>query len=132
MLAALLVAAAVQVVPPGAAAPTGPAPHLAFAAQCRFASGTRILLVHRFGSDTYRFAILREAGGHELVTITPDDARGVLNIDGGRTVERVTAIDALFHWLIRRNFRVFTEEELAEEMIRTDVEACPADFRVPE
>ncbi len=127
MTAALLAALLLAGQPPAAdsALPTLPPGEIAFAAHCRYRNGTRALLAYRFGSDAYRLVMERRGAEPRIITVTPR-ADAPTNIDaGGGTIDQLLAVARLFDWLLRRDFRVFTEDGLAAEMGREDVQPCP-------
>jgi hypothetical protein len=127
MLAGPLIAGALAAAQAAEAAPPAlPPGDIAFATRCRYASGTGVLLAHRFNSEVYRLVAGRGGAGLQLVTITPRGGDR-LDIDAGSTVGHVLALGALFQWLLHRDFRAVTEDGLLEELGREGGPLCPGD-----
>jgi hypothetical protein len=126
----LAVAAALQAPTPAVPGSDAAPGDTLFVAQCRYASGVRVLLSHGFSSGDYVLALRAgNAAGSWRITPLPD---GNLALDSV-TVAPPRAADGqavvvLYSWLARRSFHAISAAHFAEEAAREDVESCPEPY----
>jgi hypothetical protein len=96
---------------------------VAFVTQCQYDNGSRVLLTHRFASDTYQLIVSR-GSNNDLTTIRANGHDG-LEIETNGGIGKIAAVENLLHWLLRQPFRVVDEDGFAAEIERRDVPDCP-------
>jgi hypothetical protein len=99
---------------------------IAFVSHCRFSNGSHILLVHKFGTDTYRF-IIGSRGNNEVSTIRRGQD-GSLEIETNGGVGKILAVENLQDWLLKQPFRAVSESAFLAEIRRKDVPSCPGTY----
>lgn len=99
---------------------------IAYVSQCIYDNGTRILLAHRFASDSYHF-IINQGNNNELSTIRADE-HGRLEIETNGGLGKRRGVRILLDWLLTQPFRAVGESSFANELRRRDVPACPGPY----
>ena len=99
---------------------------VAFVSTCRFSNGARILLVHRFGSDSYRLIIYRD-GNSDLSTIR-EGKEAALEIETNGGIGKIVGVERLLNWLITQPFRVIDENGFTAELNHTSPTRCPGEY----
>lgn len=102
------------------------AKRVAFISQCKYSNGIKIILIYRFGANSYTF-IIRRGQEVEVSIITPlDDENLDIETNGG--VGKMVGIGTLFRFLLNGPFRSVGPKELEAEMARQNVVSCPRPY----
>lgn len=112
---------------PVAAAPQEMDPfRVTFVSQCAYDNGARVLLAHRFASDSYT-VILNHHGRNDLSTIRAG-SRTPREIETNGGVGKIDATGRVFDWLMTQPFRAVSESRFTNEFERTGVARCPGEY----
>ena len=99
---------------------------LAFVSTCQFSNGARILLVHRFGSDSYRLIVSRN-GNNDLSTIRAGKET-MLEIETNGGLGKIIGVERLLNWLTTQPFRAIDKNGFAKELNRSSLTRCPGEY----
>jgi hypothetical protein len=131
--AALAALAAIQATAPPA--PDGQPTietYLSFVAQCRYPGGAKAMLFHRFGSDSFVFAVRFGRDDNLVWRVRPRGAEDfAFEAQPGTDPmhsRNEPAARALLPWLLQRDFRVARHGSFAAELARADVALCPEPY----
>jgi hypothetical protein len=127
-----VLAAAPATAPPAGDGPTTIGTYLSFVAQCRYAGGVKAMLFHRFGADSFVFAVRFGRDDNLVWRIRPHGAED-FELEPAPGADPLhsrneAAARALLLWLLQRDFRVARHGSFAAELERADVAPCPEPY----